>query len=119
MLPRASDDQPRLSVIDENSDALLPASAHSPPVAAHRPMSKRWRDAPSDTNSERSPPMYSVWDVSGPRGEKLMDMRNNKYLSRRGGWKRLCLIFLVVAIPTIALGVGLRLGLHKNQNQSR
>lgn len=63
--------------------------------------------------------MYSVWDVSGPRGEKLMDMRNNKYMVRRGGWKRLCLIFLVVAIIAIALGVGLAVGLRKAHMRSR
>lgn len=47
-----------------------------------------------------------------------MDMRNNKYMVRRGGWKRLCLIFLVVAIIAIALGVGLAVGLRKAHMRS-
>jgi hypothetical protein len=116
MLARTSADQPRLSIIDENSDTLPPLPC-TPATASHRPFSKRWRDSPPAVNHENSPPGYSVWDVSGPRGEKLMDVRNNRYIVKRGGWKRLCLVLLILAALAIALGVGLGVGL-KNKHKS-
>ena len=112
MHARPSADLPRLSIIDEDSDALRPTPS-SPPTTSHRPFSRRWHDKPPAAEYDRSPPTYSVWDVSGPRGERLMDMRNNKYIVRRGGWKRLCIVLVILAAVSIALGVGLGIGLRR------
>ncbi len=58
-----------------------------------------------------------MWDVTGPKGEKLEDLRNNAYVARRGGWKRICLIALVVIACIVALAVGLAVGLHKKHSR--
>lgn len=39
--------------------------------------------------------------------------RESAWLARRGGWKRLALVALVVVAVAVALGVGLALGLRK------
>lgn len=46
----------------------------------------------------------------------LENIRNNKHVTRRGGWRRLLLIILVVIVLAIALGVGLGVGL-RNRNK--
>ena len=106
----------RLSIIAEDSDAPLP---QHPAKTHHRPFSRRWNlGDPPGHDHDQSPPHYSVWDVTGPKGEKLIDVRNNKYVVRRGGWRRLCLLALVVIAVVVALGVGLGIGLRK-KNESR
>jgi hypothetical protein len=80
--------------------------------------------APSKLNYEGSPPAYSHFDVDveGPNGEKLADVRkgisNNKYIARRGGWKRLALIAFIVILCIVGLIVGLVIGLRKGNNNS-
>jgi hypothetical protein len=75
-------------------------------------------------NYERSPPAYSHFDVDveGPNGEKLADVRkgisNNKYIARRGGWKRLALLALIAILCIVALIVGLVVGLRKRDRTS-
>lgn len=99
----------RLSIIEEDGDIPpLPAKAH------HRPFHRRWNlgDPPS-ISFEISPPKYSVWDATGPKGEKLSDVRNNKYIARRGGWKRICLILFLLFALIVGLAVGLTVGLRK------
>ena len=49
----------------------------------------------------------------GPKGESFNDVRNNKYIAQRGGWKRICLITWLVLLAVIALIVGLAVGLTK------
>jgi hypothetical protein len=72
------------------------------------------RDTPPPrASTDTAPPAYTLWDVTGPRGEKLADLRNNKYIARRGGWKRLCCVLGVLIILVISLGVGLGVGLAK------
>ncbi|KAL9023931.1 MAG: hypothetical protein Q9196_006875 [Gyalolechia fulgens] len=85
-----------------------------PPKAHHRPFHRRWNlgDPPS-ISFENSPPNYSVWDTTGPKGEKLAEVRNNKHIARRGGWKRICLIALLTIGVIVALVVGLVVGLRK------
>ena len=72
---------------------------------------------------ELSPPAYSQFDgtgVEGPKGEKLADMRkeiaNNKHIAKRGGWKRLALIAIIIILCAIALGAGLGVGLHNRHS---
>lgn len=103
----------RLSIIAE--DGVLsphPAKAHN------RPFSRRWNIGDPPRHSfEKSPPSYSVWDVTGPKGEKLGDVRNNKHIASRGGWKRTCLIALLVLAMLVALIVGLIVGLQKKHKK--
>ncbi|KAL9600913.1 MAG: hypothetical protein Q9219_002848 [cf. Caloplaca sp. 3 TL-2023] len=102
----------RLSIIAE--DGGMPPM---PPKAHHRPFHKRWNlGDPPRFSFEASPPKYSVWDTTGPKGEKLSDVRNNKHIARRGGWKRICLIALLFITFTIALVVGLVVGLRKKHS---
>ena len=101
----------RLSVIAE--DGTTPAIPNNP--RNNRTFSRGWAFGnPPRHSFEKSPPQYSFWDVTGPKGERLTDVRNNKYIARRGGWRRICLIALVVLAVIVALAVGLGIGLHKN-----
>lgn len=100
----------RLSVIAEDG-ALPPVPEKS---RNNRTFSRGWAFNPPRHSFEESPPNYSFWDVTGPKGEKLTDVRNNKHIAQRGGWRRICLIFWLVLIAIIALAVGLGVGLRKN-----
>ncbi|KAL8933037.1 MAG: hypothetical protein Q9216_006552 [Gyalolechia sp. 2 TL-2023] len=102
----------RLSIIAEDGDV-----PPMPPKAHHRPFHRRWNlgDPPS-FSFETSPPKYSVWDTTGPKGEKLADVRNNKHIARRGGWIRMCLIALLTIGIVVALVVGLVFGLRKKNS---
>ncbi|KAI4168179.1 MAG: hypothetical protein LQ343_006618 [Gyalolechia ehrenbergii] len=102
----------RLSIIEEDGDV-----PPMPPKAHHRPFHRRWNlGDPPRFSFEDSPPKYSVWDTTGPKGEKLADVRNNKHIARRGGWKRICLIALLTVGIIVALVVGLVFGLRKKNS---
>lgn len=104
----------RLSVIAEDGDVHVQAV---PQKAHHRPFSRRWNlGDPPRHSYEKPPPAYSVWNVTRPRGEKLADVRNNKFIARRGGWKRLLILALVLVAILVALIVGLVVGLRKKHN---
>jgi len=79
--------------------------------------------APPRHNYEGSPPPYSGFDLSGvegPKGEKLADIRknvtenvkNNKFVAKRGGWKRLAIAAAVLTCIIVGLVVGLVVGLY-------
>ena len=104
----------RLSIIEEDANyAPLPPS--SPPKTHNRPFHRRFLGEPP-RYSGRSPPTYSLWDVTGPKGEKFEDLRNNAYVARRGGWRRICLVAAIAMACIVALVVGLVVGLHKKHN---
>lgn len=104
----------RLSVIVE--DGGIPSI---PPKTHNRPFNRRWNlGEPPRHSFEKSPPKYSVWDVTGPKGEKLVDVRNNKYIASRGGFRRICIILLMTIAIVVALVLGLVIGLRK-RNSSR
>ncbi|MCJ1301538.1 hypothetical protein MMC08_004339 [Hypocenomyce scalaris] len=106
----------RLSVIVEDGDAHVRTV---PPKAYHRPFSRNWYlGDPPRHSYEKSPPAYRVWNKPGPRREKLADVRNNKFIARRGGWKRLLILALVIVAVLVALIVGLVLGLRKKKHNS-
>ena len=109
--PSAPNDVARLSVIEEDGDA---APRPSSPRASHRPFNRRWRDDPPRHSFEASPPEYNIWDTTGPKGERLFDLRNHKHIAKRGGWKRLFLIILLVIAALVALSIGLGLGLTRS-----
>ncbi|SLM37960.1 hypothetical protein LPUS_07971 [Lasallia pustulata] len=108
----------RLSIIAEDGDA--PPARMAPPKARHRPFSRLWHlGDPPRHSYEKSPPAYSVWNVTRPRGEKLADVRNHKFIARRGGWKRLLILAVITAAVLVALIVGLVVGLRKKHNSSQ
>ncbi len=95
-----------------------------PPRALNRPPPRQLIfGAPPRHNYEGSPPPYSGFDpvgVEGPKGEKLADIRknvtenvkNNKFVARRGGWKRLAIAAAILTCITVGLVVGLLVGLY-------
>ncbi|KAI9751737.1 MAG: hypothetical protein M4579_005928 [Chaenotheca gracillima] len=114
-----SSESGQLSVILE--DDASPPSPSKPPRVAHRPFPRLFTSPESlDSDHEHPPPPYSsLAGVIGPKGEKLLDVRNRRQIARRGGWKRLCIISLVLIAIIVGLVVGLVVGLHKkNQNSS-
>ncbi|CAF9943837.1 MAG: hypothetical protein ALECFALPRED_001470 [Alectoria fallacina] len=106
----------RLSIIEEDAN-YAPLPPTSPPKTHNRPFHRRFLGEPP-RYSGRSPPTYSLWDVTGPKGEKFEDLRNNAYVARRGGWRRICLVAAIVIACVVALVVGLVVGLHKKHNSS-
>lgn len=116
---RASSMEHRLSIIDEDGNNH-PSQPPPPPAVQqphHRPFSRRFLGEPPRYKDGKEPPKYSMWDVTGPKGEKFEDLRNNAYVARRGGWKRICLIGLIVIVCIVALAVGLGVGLHKKHSR--
>lgn len=108
----------RLSIIveDGNPPPPRPQKAHY----FHRPFNRHWNlvdDDPPRPSFDRSPPQYSLWDATGPKGVRLWEVRKNHRVRRRGGWKRTILIAFVVTIAAVALAVGLVVGLKKNSKR--
>ncbi|KAI9705911.1 MAG: hypothetical protein M1836_005317 [Candelina mexicana] len=115
MPTRTTSELNRLSAIAEDGDA--PAI---PQKAAHRPASRRFGlgHPPRHDHESPPPPYTSFADVLGPNGEKFNDVRNNKHIARRGGWKRLCIIGIVAAAVIVGLVVGLVVGMHHKGNKT-
>lgn len=105
----------RLSIIVE--DGFVPNEPRQSRTS-HRPFSRRWKDEPPRPSFEASPPEYNVWDAVGPKGERLLDLRNHKHIAKRGGWKRFLLIILVTIAALVALGVGLGIGLTRKYQEN-
>ena len=111
---RASSLDHRLSIIAEDASAPPPVPAQS---QTHRPFRNRFLGDPPRYSNGSRPPQYSLWDVTGPNGEKFQDLRDNAYVARRGGWKRICLITFIIIACIIALVVGLVVGLRKKSSR--
>ena len=116
-----------LPPIDEDGASFTSTGAPPvPPRAWNRPAHKVFGlGVPPRLNFDGSPPEYSQFDssgVEGPHGEKLSDMRkginNNRHIAKRGGWKRLALIALVVILCIVGLVIGLVVGLRKPHSSS-
>lgn len=52
---------------------------------------------------------WSVWSD----GEKFAIFRDNKQITKRGGWRKILLIVAILICAIIALAVGLAVGLKK------
>ena len=97
-----------------------------PPRASNRPAHKHFGlGMPPRFNYEGSPPDYNPFDITGvegPNGEKLADVRkgfyNNKHIAKRGGWKRLSVLAIIVILCIVALVVGLVVGLRNRKHNS-
>lgn len=92
-----------------------------PQRAANRPVARFFNIPFAQLYGQRSsPPPYTEYnDVTGPRGEKFSDLRNNRHISKRGGWVRLLVIGLVAVAIIAALAVGLGVGLTRGKGNSR
>ncbi|KAI6713555.1 hypothetical protein JHW43_003910 [Diplocarpon mali] len=99
-----------------------------PPRAFNRPESKQYAfGAPPGMSFNGSPPRYIHYDKSAdgqsPSGETLSDRRkrgvtDSKYFVKRGGWKRLAVIVIVVISCLVGLIVGLVFGLRNRHAKS-
>ena len=108
----------RLSIIAEDGD--IPSVPQPPNRVHHRPYNRRWNIGDPPRHSyENSPPAYSVWSLTKPKSEKFRDVRNNKIIVGRGGWRRILALALLVIATIIALVVGLVVGLRKGHNHQR
>jgi len=115
-----------LPAISEDAASFLEPRAPPaiPDRAIGRPSTRIWAAGGTPVHSfDSSPPPYNNFDdegVFGPKGEKLSDVRrgvqNNKWIAKRGGWKRLALIALIVIACIVGLAVGLTVGLYHNSN---
>lgn len=108
----------RLSIIAEDGD--IPPVPKVPTRTHHRPFNHRWNlGDPPRHSFEKPPPPYGVWNAPGPKPENFKDIKTkkpNKHLERRGGYRRLLAIALLVIATVVALVVGLVVGLRKKQN---
>ncbi|KAK4988496.1 hypothetical protein LTR50_003900 [Elasticomyces elasticus] len=124
----------RLSIIMENNDPppIPPRSALRLSAMNHLPArfwASRLGSGSSTTRSSTStaPPPYERYVagagdeplVDGPvEGEKVAALRNNRQITKRGGWKRLGAIVALVVIVAVALGVGLGVGLTRKKSNN-
>lgn len=90
-----------------------------PATVSHRPWFRNFEHGdPPDHENDRPPPPYSRYaNKLGPGGEKLQEVRNNKFIARRGGWWRLAAVAIVIAIIVVSLVVGLVVGLRNRRQR--
>ncbi|KUJ08878.1 uncharacterized protein LY89DRAFT_328300 [Mollisia scopiformis] len=114
-----------LPAISEDSASFLePRSVPAiPDRAITRPSTRIWALGSPPVHTFEEPPPYNQFDgegVLGPRGEKLSNVRRgvkeNKWIAKRGGWKRLALIALIVIACIVGLAVGLAVGLKHHSS---
>lgn len=90
------------------------------PVRSAQRQKPRLFHLPFQWSEPRAPPPYTEYnDITGPRGEKFSDLRNNRHVTKRGGWTRLLIIALIVLAIIIGLAVGLGVGLTHHSRSSR
>lgn len=110
--PRRAAAAPHLGDIEEHG-GMRP---DHPEKSLHQPMAHLFQGA-SQAGEESVFTEYN--DVTGPRGEKFSDLRNNRHVAKRGGWTRVLLIVLIVLLVAAGLGVGLGVGLTRSKGSSR
>ncbi|KAF2801571.1 uncharacterized protein BDZ99DRAFT_504509 [Mytilinidion resinicola] len=112
----------RLSVILENG-----ATAPARPKEAYRSSMKKGTfglgEAPRESLEDGphgSSYSYSAWsETSGEKLYDLKDIKNNKQVSKRGGWKRLALIVAVLLTIIVAIVIGVVVGTRKKHSGSK
>lgn len=73
-----------------------------------------------ERSSNRSPPSYSFTSASLSEDDhdKMPRIREKKQIAKRGGWKRLALLVLIVVLCLVGLVVGLVVGLRNRSKNS-
>ncbi len=121
--PRSSHSHkaPRLGAISEDNATMAPdLPPKLPPRAHNRPLQRMFHlgfPPLYGAHGEKAPDYPDDFrdfnDVKGPRGENFQDLRHNRHITKRGGWKRLVVIACVVVILIVALAIGLGVGLSR------
>lgn len=117
-----------LPAISEDRTAFV-ESRGAPPVpirASNRPSHRNVAlDSRPRHNYETSPLAYSHFsfdEPERPNGEELAEVRkgfvNNKHIAKRGGWRRLLIIGIILALIIVGLVVGLVIGLRNRNKRS-
>jgi len=88
-----------------------------PQRSQYRPMARLLH--PFQFSTAREPPVTDYNDVTGPRGEKFSDLRNNRHVAKRGGWTRVLILVLIGLLLISGLAVGLGVGLTKSDQSQR
>jgi hypothetical protein len=88
-----------------------------PQRSQYRPMARLLH--PFQFSPAREPPVTDYTDVTGPRGEKFSDLRNNRHVAKRGGWTRVLILVLIGLLLVSGLAVGLGVGLTKSNQSER
>ncbi|KAH8755223.1 hypothetical protein F5882DRAFT_49824 [Hyaloscypha sp. PMI_1271] len=117
-----------LPAISEDGTSSSEAQ-HPPPIparASNRPAPKHFALGTLPRHRYDSPPTHShfSFDDEGerPNAEKLPAARagvlSNKHIVKRGGWKRLLIIGIIIVLCIVGLVVGLVFGLRNRQRSS-
>lgn len=121
-----------LPAIDEDNASFLSNSTKPPvpPRALNRPQGHGRYLGPGfgsgsaqgwiDSDGSEGPPSYNTSDDGRNEKDRFAELRRgfeeNKHISKRGGWRRLLLLFLILLVIGVALGVGLGVGLKKKNS---
>jgi len=114
-----------LPVITEDKTSFLDLrdAPPIPPRASNRPASNLMLGTPPKNSYEGSPPDYSYFasvSSQGAKEDKLSEVepgwKDNTFISKRGGWKRLGIIALLALLAIVGLGAGLGVGLTKHKS---
>jgi len=115
-----------LPAISEDGTSSVEPRPPIPLRASNRPPNKHFALGAPPRHNYDSPPAYSHFsfddDAERPNAEKLAAARNgvlnNKHIAKRGGWKRLLVIAIVVILCIVGLVVGLVIGLRNRHKSS-
>ncbi len=129
----SSSSEGTLPVLAEDKSSFLESwdAPPVPPRALNRPKNRNSMLGSSPRRSyEGSPPEVTYFAsvkaegplAEGPETKKLSELRrrwmNNKYVSKKGGWKRLAVIGVVITLCIVVLAIGLGVGLKKHKSSS-
>jgi hypothetical protein len=117
-----------LPAISEDGTSVSEAQ-HPPPIpvrASNRPAPKDFAFGAPPRHRYDSPPTHTHFSLDDegerPNAEKLAAARegvlSNKHIVKRGGWKRLLIIGIIVVLCIVGLVVGLVIGLRNRDTSS-
>lgn len=113
---------PRLGAIDEHSSIIAPDIPSRNQARRHHRYgnaTKFFTFGAFPRVDHSVPPVNAYDDITGPRGEKFGDLRQNKPFRQpnRGGWRRFLCLGLVALILLLAIGLGVGLGVGLTRNK--
>ncbi|KZF22051.1 hypothetical protein L228DRAFT_239073 [Xylona heveae TC161] len=106
---------PQLPVISENNDWPGPIEPNTQPRRLEAsPFTRHSNISLTHLEHDVPPPAYTPFlSQAWTNAEKRPDLRSNEFISRRGGWKRLGVIAIIVIALIVGLVVGLVIGLRR------